>query len=68
MFLEALLILLGWHIIGVIACVAVDNKENTLLKWAKTGPYGFGPEICMMLWPFIVYMRIKNGPLKPEET
>jgi len=58
--------LLIWIVIGCMACAAVDDKQQTLLKWARECPLPGGSIWVVMAWPVIVLFEMKNRWNNPK--
>jgi len=59
---------LTWVFIGFIiyyhvgaAIITYIDKDRRIWEWALTGPFGLGPTICILIWPWVVYRYIRYG-------
>ena len=52
--------LMLWIILGCGMLASIDDDEERLLKWAKSGPFGgIGVGFTILLWPVAMYFWYK---------
>ena len=53
-----------WYVIGAIVCTLADDENGSLLKRARSFPFGrsigLGVFLVIMCFPAVLYMRLKN--------
>jgi len=55
----------GWYVLGCMVLAAIDDEQESLRLWARSGPLGEGGVVLVvMLWPVVWWM---NRPSRRKE-
>jgi len=55
----------GWYVLGCMVLAAIDDEQESLRLWARSGPFGEGGFVLVvMLWPVVWWM---NRPSRRKE-
>ena len=54
-FFYILLVFFLWYILGCVVLASIDDKEQSLLKWATTAPNDLVYLLLVWVWPIVVY-------------
>lgn len=51
----------GWYVLGCIVLAAIDDEQESLRLWARSGPLGRnGVGLVVMLWPVVLWMTRRS--------
>lgn len=54
--LIALFIYMLWILLGAAVLASVDDDEQRLFNWARTGPFGrTGTILVLLAWPYVAW-------------
>ena len=57
--LHLFLILCCWYLIGCLVLLIVDDEYDSLYKWAVNSPFPLCLDIAILMWPYLIWLRIK---------
>ena len=58
----------GWYVLGCGVLAAIDDQQESLRLWARSGPFGRnGVGVVVMLWPVVWWMARRSRVLRGED-